>query len=58
MEAVLLAPTAVNKQKFLFTVQDGKVSATPGHAFHVKMDLGIDKYHFEVGAGKENVQWG
>ena len=57
MEAVLLAPTAVNQQKFLFTLKDGKVSATPGHAFYVKMDLGIAKYHFEVGAGKENFQW-
>lgn len=57
MEAALLAPTAVNQQKFLFTLEDGKVSATPGHAFYVKMDLGIAKYHFEVGAGKENFQW-
>ena len=57
MEAVLLAPTAMNQQKFLFTLKDGKVSATPGHAFYAKMDLGIVKYHFEVGAGKENFQW-
>ena len=58
MEAVLLAPTAVNQQKFLFTLlEDGKVSAQPGHAFYVKMDLGIAKYHFEIGAGKENFQW-
>lgn len=58
MEAVLLAPTAVNQQKFLFTLEDGdKVSAQLGHAFYVKMDLGIAKYHFEVGAGKENFQW-
>ena len=58
MEAVLLAPTAVNQQKFLFTLlADGKVSAQPGHAFYVKMDLGIAKYHFEIGAGKENFQW-
>lgn len=58
MEAVLLAPTAVNQQKFLFTLlEDGRVSAQPGHAFYVKMDLGIAKYHFEIGAGKENAQW-
>ena len=42
------APTAVNQQKFLFTLEDGKVSAIPGHAFYVKMDLGIVKYHFEM----------
>lgn len=57
MEAVLLAPTAMNQQKFLFQLEDGKVSARPGHAFYVKMDLGIAKYHFELGAGKENFQW-
>lgn len=58
MEAVLLAPTAVNQQKFLFTLEeDGRVSAQPGHAFYVKMDLGIAKYHFELGAGTENFQW-
>lgn len=58
MEAVLLAPTAVNQQKFLFALEeDGRVSAQPGHAFYVKMDLGIAKYHFEIGAGKENFQW-
>ena len=58
MEAVLLAPTAVNQQKFLFALEeDGRVSAQPGHAFYVKMDLGIAKYHFEVGAGKDNFQW-
>ena len=58
MEAVLLAPTAVNQQKFLFTLlEDGRVSAQPGHAFYVKMDLGIVKYHFEIGAGRENFQW-
>ena len=58
MEAVLLAPTAMNQQKFIFTLtQDGKVSALPGRAFYTKMDLGIAKYHFEVGAGRENFQW-
>ena len=58
MEAVLLAPTAVNQQKFLFTLwSDGRVSAQPGRAFYAKMDLGIAKYHFEVGAGRENFQW-
>ncbi len=57
MEAALLAPTAVNQQKFLFTLEDGEVRATAGHSFYAKMDLGIVKYHFEMGAGKENFQW-
>ena len=25
--------------------------------FYAKEDLGIVKYHFEVGAGKENFEW-
>ena len=57
MEAVLLAPTAVNQQKFVFTLADGKVRAQAGGGFYTKMDLGIAKYHFELGAGKENFQW-
>ena len=58
MEAVLLAPTAVNQQKFIFAlIDDNKVFAQPGRALYAKMDLGIAKYHFEVGAGKENFQW-
>lgn len=58
MEAALLAPTAVNQQKFLFTLKDGnKVYAKAGLAFFSKVDLGIAKYHFEIGAGKENFIW-
>lgn len=56
-EAALLAPTAMNQQKFLFTLQGTSVSAKAGMGFYAKIDLGIAKYHFEVGAGKENFQW-
>ena len=64
MEAALLAPTAVNQQKFMFEylgMKEGKhlVSAKKGFSLvgYTKIDLGIAKYHFEVGAGKENFQW-
>lgn len=57
IDAALLAPTAVNQQKFLFTLKDGRVSAQAGLGFYTKIDLGIVKYHFEAGAGKENFQW-
>lgn len=57
MEAVLLAPTAVNQQKFYFKQSDGKVTATAKFGPYTKMDLGIAKYHFELGAGKENFTW-
>lgn len=48
MEAVMLAPTAVNQQKFYFTLEEEKVSAKAGKGFYAKMDLGIVKYHFEA----------
>ncbi len=56
-EAALLAPTAMNQQKFLFTLKDGKVAAKDGFGFYTKIDLGIAKYHFEIGAGAENFKW-
>lgn len=57
VEAALLAPTAMNQQKFYLTYRDGKVSAKANFGFYTKMDLGIVKYHFEIGAGKENFSW-
>ena len=56
--AVLLAPTAVNQQKFKFTREGNTVSAKAGLGFFSKVDLGIVKYHFEVAAGTENFAWG
>lgn len=57
MEAALLAPTAMNQQKFLFTLKGSEVSAKTGIGFYTKIDLGIVKYHFEAGAGKNNFDW-
>lgn len=54
MEAVQLAPTAMNQQKFLFTYNGDKVTVKAGGGFYTKVDLGIAKYHFELGAGAEN----
>lgn len=53
VRAALLAPTAVNQQKFYFTLENGKVTAKAKTAFYSKVDLGIAKYHFELGAGKK-----
>lgn len=44
VEAALLAPTAMNQQKFMFTLDNGKVSAKPGTGFYSRIDLGIAKY--------------
>ena len=55
MEAVLLAPTAMNQQKFYFTLENEKISAKAGKGFYAKMDLGIVKYHFEAVTGRKVV---
>ena len=66
VEAALLAPTAVNQQKFYLeyvSFKDyskvPKVAAKPVFSMigYSKMDLGIIKYHFELGAGTENFEW-
>jgi hypothetical protein len=59
VEAAQLAPTALNQQKFLFTLSGNTVNAAvSGIGFCTKVDLGIAKYHFEVGAGKGGWEWG
>ena len=65
VEAALLAPTAVNQQKFFFEfipARDGKpVRVLAKRNFSLigftQMDLGIAKCHFEIGAGKEHFEW-
>lgn len=57
IEAALLAPTAMNQQKFIFTLYGNKVSAKAGMGFYSKIDLGIAKYHFEIGADTGNFKW-
>ena len=57
VEAALLAPTALNQQKFTFTYKNGKVLAKTKFGTCVKTDLGIVKYHFELGAGKDSDIW-
>ena len=56
ISAALLAPTAMNQQKFRFELlPDGNVKATCGSGFYTKLDLGIVKYHFEAVTGKKTV---
>ncbi|MGM9552536.1 MAG: nitroreductase family protein [Clostridia bacterium] len=57
IDAALLAPTAMNQQKFLFSLDGNTVTAKAGTGFYTRLDLGIVKYHFEVGAGAENFKW-
>ena len=64
VEAALLAPTAVNQHKFSFEYvgmenSRHKILAKRGFSMigYTQMDLGIAKYHFELGAGKANFVW-
>lgn len=61
VKAALLAPTAVNQQKFSFEYlgeenNHHQVKARRGFSVigYTQIDLGIAKCHFEIGAGKEN----
>ena len=61
LKAALLAPTAMNMQKFEFELlPDGRVAARTRFALigtYLKIDLGIVKCHFELGAGTDNFRW-
>ncbi len=57
MEAAQLAPTALNQQKFLFSLKGNRVSVKAGVGLYTKIDLGIAEYHFEMGAGSSGWQW-
>ena len=65
VNAALLAPTAVNQQKFHFEFEafgNGsrkRVIAKKGTSMigYTQMDLGIAKCHFEIAAGKDNFEW-
>jgi nitroreductase len=64
VEAALLAPTAVNQQKFSFEYVGMKnsrhiVKASKGFSMvgYTSMDLGIAKLHFEICVGKEKFEW-
>ena len=65
VEAALLAPTAINQQKFSFEYLPAEEGQLPrvlakrhfSLVGYTQMDLGIAKYHFEIGAGKDNFCW-
>jgi len=57
MEAAQLAPTAVNQQRFLIELKDGRVRACARPGPYSRVDLGIVKYHFEIGAAGADWRW-
>ena len=63
--AALNAPTAMNQQNFRFELVGercvravrGFFLTARGFGAFDKVDLGIAKFHFEIGAGVENFKW-
>lgn len=57
VSALLLAPTALNKQAYRVHGKGNKVTLSCDSGHFAGIDLGIGKYHFESGAGKDNFEW-
>lgn len=51
MYCAMLAPTAMNQQKFLFTYDGKSLKLEALKGAYTKLDLGIVTYHFEIGSG-------
>lgn len=54
VQFALYAPTALNQQRYKIILKDNKVEIVSKFGFYTKVDLGIIKCHFELGAGKEH----
>ena len=54
VEAALLAPTAVNQQKFSFGLEgEAPTIRVKGLGTYTRVDLGIAALHFELGSGRK-----
>jgi len=57
VKSAMLAPTAINQQKFHFELSGNTVKLTHSFGPFSKTDKGIAKLHFEIGADKDNFVW-
>ena len=57
VRAALLAPTAVNQQKFFLALKGERVEAKATGGAYCEMDLGIVKRNFEIASGKDHNIW-
>ena len=57
VEAALLAPTAINRQAFFIEGTGDEVRITYKKGTFSGCDLGLVKYHFELGAGAESFHY-
>ena len=51
VKAAMMAPTAMNQQKFKITLDGDEAVISAGNGPMTKIDLGIVKYHFEAASG-------
>ena len=54
LDAAILAPTALNQQKFRITLDNGEPVITTKGGPMTKIDLGIVKYNFEAASGHKS----
>ena len=57
VDGALLAPTALNKQDFMIIGDGNKVKIECDNGIFTGSNVGLIKYHFELGAGKDNFEW-
>jgi hypothetical protein len=58
VNCALLAPTAINQQQFRFKwLGERNVRAYTALGIYAKIDLGIAKLHFEIGAAPVEPVW-
>lgn len=57
MMAAVLAPSYRNHQKYMLTLDGDSIEARPGMGIGVKLDLGIARCHFEIGAAGYPYKW-
>ncbi len=57
LKCAVYAPTAGNQRLFRIKWDGENVSISSEPGFLEKVDLGIAKYHFEVGSGKDHSIW-
>lgn len=51
VKGAMMAPTAMNQQKFLISLEGDEAVITAGLGAFTKLDLGIVKYNFEAASG-------
>ena len=57
VRGAILAPTAINQQKFLLTLEGDRVRAEATGGPYSDMDLGIVKRNFEIASGRDHAVW-